>query len=169
MSCDEGHRMPGSVGEAACSAGRPKMERVFSRARVLRHPRGDCLAQQCEGSQSQSTGDGACGVSRHSVGCDSHRARVDRHLVRTTLPRISHCEPAAAVDQRSIRQAPRWLQTEILTWPAPERTCWKRQFEWGDEFEWSRSALAEPNRGCSQSQGRNLTLKSSAEVKSARP
>jgi hypothetical protein len=38
----------------------------------------------------------------------------------------------------------RWLQAEILTWPAPERMRWKRQFEWGDEFEWSRAALAEP-------------------------
>jgi hypothetical protein len=38
----------------------------------------------------------------------------------------------------------RWLQTEILTWPPPERTRWKRQFEWGDEFEWSRAAVAKP-------------------------
>ena len=36
----------------------------------------------------------------------------------------------------------RWLQAEILTWPVSERARWKRQFEWGDELEWSQSALA---------------------------
>jgi hypothetical protein len=37
----------------------------------------------------------------------------------------------------------RWLQAEIFTWPASERTRWKQQFEWGDGFEWSRSSVVQ--------------------------
>lgn len=33
-----------------------------------------------------------------------------------------------------------WLMRELPTWPAPVRKRWKRQFEWGAEFEWLRYA-----------------------------
>ena len=33
-----------------------------------------------------------------------------------------------------------YLLRELAGWPAPLRERWKRQFEWGDEYEWLRHA-----------------------------